>query len=74
MQGYHVLERPLEFTRETWRGRFRACRGVGAAMSPERVAQFDAEHDRLLRELADDSFEIWHQMTVHLLTRKGLLG
>jgi SAM-dependent methyltransferase len=74
LMGFHVLERPLEFTRETWRGRFRACRGVGASLSPEQIAAFDAEHDELLRDLAGDRFEVWHQMTVHMLVRKGLLG
>ncbi len=74
VQGYHVMERPIPFTRESWRGRFRACRGVGAAMSAGKVAQFDAEHDTLLREIAGERFEVWHQMTVHIFARKGLLG
>lgn len=72
LQGYHVMGLPLPFTRESWRGRFRACRGVGASLDPEMVAKFDAEHDALLREIAGDAFDVWHQMTVHIFVRKGV--
>ena len=32
----------VDYTHEAWRGRIRASAGVGAAMTPEQVAQFDA--------------------------------
>ena len=38
----------LPFTRDTWRGRIRATRGIGASLPPERVAAFDAEHELVL--------------------------
>ena len=34
----------IEFTQETWRGYIRASSPVGASMSPEIIAQFDAQH------------------------------
>ena len=74
LQGYHVVEQPLSFTRESWRGRFRACRGIGAALSPEAVAEFDREHDKLLQGIAEETFAVWHQMTVHIFVRRGVLG
>lgn len=33
----------IHFTRESWRGRFRACRGIGAALNHEEVDAFDLE-------------------------------
>ncbi|HXW83057.1 MAG TPA: methyltransferase domain-containing protein, partial [Candidatus Binataceae bacterium] len=38
------------YTHESWRGRIRASAGVGAMMSPEQVARFDAELAALLDE------------------------
>jgi len=32
----------VPFSRTGWRGRMRACRGVGAALAPAEVAAFDA--------------------------------
>lgn len=40
---------PVAFTHEAWRGRFRACNGV-LALSPERMAAFDADVARLLAQ------------------------
>jgi SAM-dependent methyltransferase len=37
-------DEPIPFTRESWRGRFRACRGIGAALSPSEVEAVDAAH------------------------------
>lgn len=62
-----VFDAPVEFTRERWRGRFRACRGVGAALSPEEVARFDAAHSRLLENSAPEVFEILHRVDCHIL-------
>jgi len=57
----------LPFTRESGRGRIRACRGVGASMSEKEVASFDAEHSKLLNEVAPDSFEVLHRIDAHIL-------
>ena len=40
------------FTREEWRGRMRALRGIGASLSGEQVDAFDREHGALLRCIA----------------------
>jgi SAM-dependent methyltransferase len=52
----------VAFTRETWRGRIRANRGTGAALSEAEVAAFDAEHDALLRRIAPDGFTVRHRI------------
>ena len=45
--------------------------GVGASLDRAAVERFDADHDRLLREIAPESFTVLHQLTVHVFTRKG---
>ena len=71
LRTFHAMEAPIEFTREAWRGRFRACRGVGASLSPEEVARFDAEHGALLEAIAPETFTVLHQMTIHAYARKS---
>ena len=50
----------VPFTRETWNGRMRTCRGVGASLPPEKLAQWEAEHMALLEKIAPESFEVLH--------------
>lgn len=50
----------LPFTRETWNGRMKACRGVGASLSSEDVARWEAEHMAMLEAKAPESFTIKH--------------
>jgi hypothetical protein len=57
----------LPFTRESWRGRMRASRGVGASMSAQEVARFDAEHAVLLDKIAPEAFQVLHRIDAHLL-------
>jgi len=64
----------IPFTRESWRGRIRACRGVGAALSPEEVENFDKEHDALLREIAPERFSILHRVDAHIFQPTEHLG
>jgi SAM-dependent methyltransferase len=60
----------IPFTRESWRGRMRACRGVGASLSPDDIERFDREHDALLRRIAPDSFGIIHRLDAHFFKPK----
>jgi SAM-dependent methyltransferase len=70
LRTFHAMEAPLPFTREAWQGRFRACRGIGASLSAGDVEAFDAEHGRLLKAIAPDTFTVLHQMTIHVYARK----
>jgi SAM-dependent methyltransferase len=65
--GMFVFDAPIPFTRARWRGRIRACRGVGATLSPEETTRFDDTHDRLLRNIAPESFHVLHRIDCHLL-------
>ena len=56
----------IRFTREQWRGRIRACRGVGATLAAEQVEAFDHEHTALLAETVPDEFTILHRIDVHV--------
>lgn len=58
---------PVRFTRESWDGRMRACRGIGATLPPDEVDAFSAEHLDLLRATAPKEFEIPHYATMLIL-------
>ena len=66
VQAMFWFDERVPFTRESWRGRMRACRGVGATLAPEEVAAFDAEHQALLERLAPENFSVLHRVDVHL--------
>ncbi len=57
----------IPFTRESWHGRMRACRGVAASMSEEVLALWDKEHKEML-EGYPESFEILHYIAMAELT------
>jgi SAM-dependent methyltransferase len=64
---FHEYETALPFSRESWRGRIRACRGIGASLPPDRTAEFDREHAALLEKVAPPEFTILHQIVLHIL-------
>ena len=76
MYGYFDMEYHDEydvmvpFTKESWHGRMIACRGVGASLSPEELARWDAEHRELLKDVPD-SFDIKHYAAIAVLKRKA---
>lgn len=65
-----IFDIDVPFTRESWCGRIRSCRGIGAALSSEEVAEFDAEHMALLREIVPERFTIKHYAAFVLLKSK----
>lgn len=62
----HTYVEDLEFTRESWRGRMRACRGVSASLPSYLVEKYDVEHDNALKEIAEDTFTIPHQIIMQV--------
>ncbi|MCQ2522346.1 MAG: class I SAM-dependent methyltransferase [Lachnospiraceae bacterium] len=60
----------VPFTRESWHGRMRACRGVEASMTEDILSKWDAEHKAMLEEYAEESFEILHYISIAELVRK----
>ncbi|MBT4793266.1 MAG: class I SAM-dependent methyltransferase [Halobacteriovoraceae bacterium] len=70
LKGFFYYDEAIPFTRETWKGRIRACRGVGASLSEEAVKQFDSEHDELLKEITFEDFTIIHRLDAHIMVSK----
>ena len=68
--GFFVYDEPIPFTRETWRGRIRACRAIGGELSPTGIETFDAEHAALLARTAPESFAVLHWIDCHILAAK----
>ncbi|MDA1073705.1 MAG: hypothetical protein O3A63_02940, partial [Proteobacteria bacterium] len=64
--GWFVYDEPIPFTRESWRGRMRALRGIAASLNPVEVDAFDREHEALLATLAGNEFTIAHRLNAHL--------
>ena len=58
----------VPFTRASWRGRMRACRGVGASLPEADVAAFDATLDAWLEANAAPTFTVRHRVDAHLFT------
>ena len=54
----------VAFTRESWHGRMKACRGIGASsLSVEEIAQWEKEHIKYLKSVPEH-FDIPHFVTV----------
>jgi SAM-dependent methyltransferase len=64
-QAMFWYDEDIAFTRESWRGRMRACRGTGATLAPDELARFDAEHEALLEKIAPAEFVIAHRIDAH---------
>ncbi|MFQ5607031.1 MAG: class I SAM-dependent methyltransferase [Candidatus Zixiibacteriota bacterium] len=71
LAGMFFYDEPILFTRVSWRGRFRACRGIGATLSAGQVADFDTEHERLLDETVPEVFTVLHRVDAHILEPLG---
>lgn len=55
-------EYPLKvhFSRESWHGRMKSCRGVGASLSKEKLLSWEREHQKLLAKIAPEEFDVLH--------------
>lgn len=68
---YHE-EYPLDvhFTRESWNGRMKACRGIGASLTQAEIDSWEVEHKKLLEEIAPADFDILHYGAIVELKKK----
>ena len=55
----------LIFTREMWLGRVLTCRGVGASLSAERIAQFEEKYRGILTKY-DEPLRLKHHVHIEL--------
>ena len=70
MEEHEEYDLMVPFTRETWHGRMRACRGVGASLSQEELRKWDADHRRLLDETAPETFDVLHYAALAVLKKR----
>lgn len=61
----------VPFTRESWNGRMKACRGVGASLKESEVVIWEQEHRQLLSKIAPERFEILHYAAMAELKKKS---
>lgn len=66
LRAMFYYDEPIAFTRESWRGRFRALRGIGASLTAPQVEAFDRDHERLLRKIAPERFTVLHRIDAHI--------
>lgn len=68
---YHE-EYPLyvHFTRESWNGRMKTCRGIGASLNKSEIAMFEKEHMQLLETIAPNEFDVLHYAALAELRKK----
>ncbi len=70
MSEQTMFDLSVRFTRESWHGRMRACRGVGASLSPEQLLLWDNAHRQMLADIAPDTFDIPHYAAMTVLRKK----
>ncbi len=61
----------IPFTRESWNGRMKACRGIGASLSESEITAWEQEHFALLERIAPQTFTILHYVAMAELQLKG---
>ena len=60
------LDADVPFTHASWRGRMRACRGVGATLAPAEVEAFDRALAASLDANVAPAFTVRHRIDAHL--------
>ena len=50
----------VHFTRESWNGRMKACRGVGASLTDKEILMWEREHKEMLKRIAPAEFDVLH--------------
>ncbi|MBR6100959.1 MAG: methyltransferase domain-containing protein [Ruminococcus sp.] len=70
LEAHEEYDLQVPFTKESWHGRIRASRGIGASLSGSELAAWDAEHRALLDRIAPEEFEVLHYAALAVLTKK----
>ena len=72
MEDREEYDLMVPFTKESWHGRMRACRGVGASLSEEELVKWDREHRELLDRIAPEQFDVLHYAALAVLKKKTI--
>lgn len=65
-----VYDIEVPFTRESWHGRMKTCRGIGASLAENDMAKWEIEHHDLLNKIAPESFNVLHYVAMTVLKVK----
>lgn len=60
----------VPFTCDSWHGRMKACRGIGASLNEQEIECWEEEHKKLLSKIAPQSFEVLHYAALAELKKK----
>lgn len=66
-EEYRIM---IPFTRESWHGRMKACRGVGASLNEQELASWEEEHKFLLEKIAPQNFDVLHYAALAELKKR----
>ena len=59
-----TYELPVHFTRESWHGRMKACRGIGASgLKESEIQKWEQEHWEYMQSLPE-KFDVLHYVTI----------
>lgn len=67
METNELFDIPVPFSKESWNGRIKACRGIGASLSAEEIVRFEKEHKMLLEKIAPAEFTVLHYASVAVM-------
>lgn len=76
LKYFHVKENTtflcdVPFTRESWNGRIKACRGIGASLPQDAIDRFEKEHMKMLNKYPE-SFTVKHFCAICIMEKKKL--
>lgn len=61
---------PVSFTRSSWHGRMKACRGTGASLPPEKFSAWSVEHLRMLEDNFPETFTVLHHAAIAVFEKR----
>ena len=71
---HNTSDKALPFSIDSWAGRLRSCRGLGASLPPERVAAFERQLRTRLAGEAGERFTVLHYVEIELHRLNGVRG
>lgn len=65
IETVHSYNAMLTFSKEAWLGRVKSCRGVGASLSEDKIAAFEAEYRKKLAKY-EEPLNLRHQIHIEI--------
>lgn len=72
IRSHHKFKVEVPYSNQSWKGRLRACRGIGASLSEEVIMKFEHELDELIRKIhSDKPFTVTHRARMTMFEVKN---